>query len=821
MYERLFGTEDEDYARMLLGAASVHADKPDFVNAELNYRRALKIIIDALDTEDHLYVALIYTSLGHLLDEKSDFEGAERHLRRALEIIEELIADESDDELIAEGPDVELVIQLALRKKDLASNLQDQEYHQAAGALYGEALALVDTLDPEHDPAAIAAVLHDNADLQHDLQNFESADSLFRQVLLIYENHYGAPSLEAGIVRLSLARNLRQQRQYGAADSLYADALSTFRHRLGATHPNLLRCLYSYSSSLLAQAKFSDAEPMLREAAEVYDSARLRTDLGLNRAQFQNSPYPPLACTLLELDKQSEGWRMLEKDLGRVLSEMVLASGLRAQEPAADLLDSLSNHIASLEAQLNVLEDSNAGDREVEDARAALIAAETAWTELRQKLRAADPPVAEGGAYALTKIQKALPNDAALMGWLDVELRRGTYSAWQYVIKNKGPVKWARVDQSAKGLKGLRALCDRFRRNIANPATSATGFRVDSADLWRMSIGPLADELDGVDDLIIVPSGFMLGIPVEVLSDATGSAMGDRFNISYSPSATIFAWLAEKPERNHADITGLFVGDAAFNKDHLSSIDAGECGSKPVDEVTLRSALGGNKKALSELPRLPGTRGEVESASGPMDHRTVLLGLDASEQRLVRLVDDGQLPTYGYIHFATHALVDNKHPDRSALVLTQVDLPDALESARAGERIYDGLVTAREILRNWKIDADLVTLSACETGLGKVIGGEGYVGFSHAFFQAGARSLLVSLWKVDDCASSLLMQRFYENLTGSYTERRGGSPGETMNKSNALKEAKRWLRNWTDDEGNKTYAHPAFWSAFILIGDRR
>jgi len=132
----------------------------------------------------------------------------------------------------------------------------------------------------------------------------------------------------------------------------------------------------------------------------------------------------------------------------------------------------------------------------------------------------------------------------------------------------------------------------------------------------------------------------------------------------------------------------------------------------------------------------------------------------------------------------------------------------------------DGLVTAKEIVREWDLDADLVTLSACETGLGRKVSGEGHIGFAHALFQAGARSLLVSLWKVEDRATAMFMRRFYENLFGEYDGERAGHTGESMSKAEALREAKFWLRDYVDDSGHRPYEHPYYWSAFVLIGDR-
>ncbi len=198
---------------------------------------------------------------------------------------------------------------------------------------------------------------------------------------------------------------------------------------------------------------------------------------------------------------------------------------------------------------------------------------------------------------------------------------------------------------------------------------------------------------------------------------------------------------------------------------------------------------------------------------------TALVGADASEQGLTELMDSGALGEFGIIHFATHALVDDERFDRSALFLSQADLPDPLEAASAGRRVYDGLLSAGEIAREWTISADLVVLSACETGLGKEVGGEGYMGFAHTFFQVGARSLLASLWRVDDTATSLLMRRFYENRFGKYDDERRSRVGEPMSKAEALQEAKRWLRDCTDEYGEHPYEHPYFWSAFVLIGD--
>ena len=131
----------------------------------------------------------------------------------------------------------------------------------------------------------------------------------------------------------------------------------------------------------------------------------------------------------------------------------------------------------------------------------------------------------------------------------------------------------------------------------------------------------------------------------------------------------------------------------------------------------------------------------------------------------------------------------------------------------------DGLITAREIVREWKLRAELVTLSACETALGKELPGEGYIGLASAFLQVGARCVLVSLWNVDDEATALLMRRFYENWTGRSLPGDSQPARGPMPKGEALREARQWLRAYTDKNGRTPFAHQFYWAPFILIGD--
>jgi CHAT domain-containing protein len=116
-------------------------------------------------------------------------------------------------------------------------------------------------------------------------------------------------------------------------------------------------------------------------------------------------------------------------------------------------------------------------------------------------------------------------------------------------------------------------------------------------------------------------------------------------------------------------------------------------------------------------------------------------------------------------------------------------------------------VDTPEIRMSWKLNAGLVTLSACQTAGVMFHRGEP-MGFAQALFQAGARCVLLSFWKVDDEATSMLMSRFYENVAQ-----------KNVSYSDALVEAKNWLRTYTDANGKHPFAHPVYWAGFVLLGD--
>jgi CHAT domain-containing protein len=175
-----------------------------------------------------------------------------------------------------------------------------------------------------------------------------------------------------------------------------------------------------------------------------------------------------------------------------------------------------------------------------------------------------------------------------------------------------------------------------------------------------------------------------------------------------------------------------------------------------------------------------------------------------SDKNATRQQVENEINKYKIVHFSTHGLLNDDNPLFSGVLLTGSGDDD------------DGILKAYEII-NMNISSYLVTLSACNTGLGKYSKGMGITGLARSFMHAGAKNLIVSLWSVDDKATSVIMNEFYKNLIP-----------ENKIISDSLKNSQLFIMNKTDTIKDKngdpviiTYMHPFFWAPFIIIGTGR
>ena len=304
------------------------------------------------------------------------------------------------------------------------------------------------------------------------------------------------------------------------------------------------------------------------------------------------------------------------------------------------------------------------------------------------------------------------------------------------------------------------------------------GWETAARRLYGMLLAPAVGVLGGAYRLVIVPDGILYYLPFEALLDRSRYLLED-FSIAYSPSATAYSLMrrARRERPRTAERELLAFGDSQFR--------AGGRRFNVEGPALVRSIY---RSTGFTFPPLPNSRTEVVAIAKlfPESLERTYLGVSATKSGLF----SEKLDSYRCLHFATHAMLDERTPAQCGIALT----PD-------GSKGDDGILRMNEIV-DMKLNADLVVLSACQTGLETLVRGEGMIGLTRAFLYAGAGSVVVSLWRVDDLATSRLMQKFYKHMQ------------EGADIASALRQAKRDMLG----SGIPAYRNPYFWAPFVVTG---
>ncbi len=917
--------KDYNNLALNLGALGEQAKAQPFAEKALEIDRRLL-------TDNHPDTANSYEILAQNLQGQGKYAAAQPLFEKGLELHRRLFTDEHP--------------RTADSYNELAANLGFQGRYRAARPLFEKALEINRRLLTDEHPTTAVAYHNVASTLAHE-GNYAGAHSLSKKALDIWRRRFADDNPLTANGYDELASILKDQGEYSDAQPLYEKALEIRRRLFGDNHLTTARTYSALAANSHAQGNYIEARERWLRAANGLNAARVRIAFtGLERVGAARSMGPPLAAVSARLGQPAEAWQALEDDMGRgLLDELAARQDWRLQPGERTRLRELTAKLETLDRLVeSTPKELDKGERakRFEELKRERDLASIALGEFQTKLVRDHGPLA-GRVATLNEIQAALPADAALIAWVDIDAA-GPNAAdpdgehWGVVVRSQGASAW--VPLAGTGRNGLwtkddTELASRLRTELRSQPGTGTG----SADLGPLverfrsqrmapldkAFGATATGLPPARRLIVLPSRAMAGIPVEALLSSS-----DTRTVSYAPSATVYKYLREQPrpdrhagllalgdpvyERpdkssdpkpppdhglllnlvvrgsnaaNHGlkdgDVLLTYNGQALNKKDDLKVVAEGD---KPVavevwrdgrrsrrdlapgklgvfmdprpapvaivDQRKLNQALVAARGGGEDFAPLPGTRHEVEALARlfKADDRPTraLLAADASEPELDRLATAGELGRFGFIHLATHGVIDETIPQQSAVILTQTGLPDPLEQAMNQKPVFDGRLSVREIQRSWDLKAELVTLSACETALGRDFGGEGFVGFTQALLMSGARSVCLSLWRVNDKATSLLMTRFYQNLLGK-------RPGlaKPMPKAEALSEAKKWLRSLTLDEIDselaslehgevpaltrgkgaparkeasqtksstlRPYDQPYYWAAFVLVGD--
>jgi CHAT domain-containing protein/predicted negative regulator of RcsB-dependent stress response len=354
------------------------------------------------------------------------------------------------------------------------------------------------------------------------------------------------------------------------------------------------------------------------------------------------------------------------------------------------------------------------------------------------------------------------------------------------------------------------------QQRAARVAKADLEIPVAAASLSRLVLAPAARQL-GKKRLMIVADGALHFVPfaaLPVLSSGAASIPKPRpliadHEIVNLPSASTLAVIREEVAgRTPAPKSVVALADPVFMKDDPrvkrirdpqppNSANTANAAPVPGENAIDRQLI----KATEDtgvategmyVPRLPGTRPEAEQIVAMAPAAESRLALDFAASR--ETATNAELSQYRYVHFSTHGLLNSVHPELSGVVFSLVN--------ERGET-QDGFLRSHEIY-NLKLPAEVVILSACQTGIGKAIRGEGLVSLTRGFMHAGAPRVVVSLWDVSDWGTSELMVRFYHGMLK-----------EGMRPAAALRAAQVSLMN------NKRWASPYYWASFTLQGEWR
>lgn len=537
---------------------------------------------------------------------------------------------------------------------------------------------------------------------------------------------------------------------------------------------------------------------------------------------------------LMSLDKQrpyagfaTNAFEANERGRARTLLEMLAESKITVR---ADADASLLSKEQELQKQLREKAEKQikllSGNYKAEDASALAKDIENTlsqYKEIQNKIRLSSPRYAslmQPRPLSLREIQQQLLDDETQL----LEFSLGEKRSFLWVVSKNSvesfelPKREMIEESVRKTLKSLIKLSEQSRalRSSKNNISAVdSSYETESLQLSKMLFGSAQTMLMG-KRLLIVSDGALQNLPFAALPVPNNKPQDlskiepliTKYEIVNLPSASTLALLRQEKRNNQRQIDSVAIfADPVFTKDDERLQPALIASSKPKNRRSASRSYASTLRALSEIAhaslnkssirgdgldisRLPFSRWEADAVSELLPSEKVLRALDFKAN--INAAASAELANYKVVHFATHGFLNNKQPEFSGIIFSLFN--------ERGES-QDGFFSLQEIY-NLKLPVELVVLSACETGLGKEIKGEGIVGLTRGFMYAGASRVIASLWKVDDAATAELMKHFYRKLLK-----------ENLSPAAALRSAQIEMLK------QKNFNSPYFWAAFQIQGE--
>ncbi len=647
----------------------------------------------------------------------------------------------------------------------------------------------------------LADVLAERGDLDGAADQLEQALAI-RQASL----GDGHPSLALALNNLAVVESDRGHPE--RARELHGQALAIREETLGPEHPSLAVSLTNLALLETAGGELVDALVHHRRARGIED-AHLARDLSLGTTAERRAYLDTVAAQsrgtisfhLQQVPGDEEAARLALRTVVRrkgLLVDAEADTARRLRESLDGDAVPIFDEIRSLQTRRETLSREGPSSEPERDSWSATLASFSAQVEglQRELARRSAAYRSESAPPELEDVAARLPGDAVLVEFVryaPLVLEESGAARWdedRYAVY----LLWPDGEVLGRDLGPARGI---DRDVTALVRSLAVGGDLGDLDrgLFDALLGPVVDRLAGVDHLLIAPDDLLHLVPWDVLGDSGGERVLDRWLVTGLTSARDLL-----REGSPSPVERVLV---------VAGVDFGKPGRPPPEQ----GACGGPWSPL------PGSADEGDAIHGLWPGATVLGGRDATETAL------RGAGSPGILHVASHGCYEGaaaggdggrgarvwaaspgadepppRGPVAGAMLRSAVVLAGANEAPRGDD---NGYLTAAEWATLDLGQTQLVILSACETGVGEVRSGEGVLGLRRGLVLAGARTQVLSLWKVDDQATAVLMERFHERL-------RDGEP-----RGEALRRAKDELRR--DPE----WADPRHWAAFTLSGDWR
>jgi CHAT domain-containing protein len=490
------------------------------------------------------------------------------------------------------------------------------------------------------------------------------------------------------------------------------------------------------------------AQAAYEKSIDVIEGQRSGLSAGEDRSAFLDmrlQVYRDIIRLLIDMGRPDDALKYLERSKARSFLDMIggrkLGARTRDESDALDQQVALEQQITAITQQLMPGAGGTRGANAAEKTQ-QLRDTRTRYAEVVARIKQMRPEfssLATVSVPEISDVQSALDADTAVIEYLPAET-----ALYIWVIR-KDAVTMRNTPTPSKTIDAqIKQLRSKVTRGAAGDAYVA-----NAQKLYELLLTPVEDLIADAHTLVIVPQGQLHYLPFNMLMKDNVFLI-DRFTITLAPSSSALKYILDK-------------------------------GSRLIDAQRLL-ALG---DPHTTLPDLPAAKTEVESIRNDFPEADIYLGDDAVESILY----GDKAANADVIHIASHGVFYSETPMFSALALT----PDAAANK-------DGFLQVHEIFGLSLTKTKLVTLSACETGLAAVRGGDELVGLSRAFIYAGTPRIIVSLWSVNDASTGELMKSLYKNM-------KNGGPAA------ALRQAQIDLKN------NPDFANPFFWAPFQLVGD--